>query len=407
MKSLTRGNFKAAMSSLRQNKWRSFLTMLGIIIGVSSVITVVSIGQGIKHQVSVNIQHVGPNLITVLPARTEAGGLQSLGSLVGVGGNGTLSEKDYEAVVASHDVAQAAPLGILNGTVTGERGTYTAGPVVMTSADFPSLVNQTVGYGAFISQDDGDNNVAVLGSSAATKLFHASVPLGQTFTFRGQQFMVRGVLNDAPNAPLSSAVDYNNAIFISYATGLKLTNGSATVAEVLAKSASPDPQAAIKAIRSNLTRLHGDSQDFSVLVGAQAEARTDRVLGLLTELISGVAAVSLLVGGIGIMNVLLVSVTERQHEIGIRKAVGATDQQIMSEFLSEATVLSVVGSIIGIIVSLAVNLLLRIFTSLQPAFDWQIIVIATLVSIAVGILFGTAPAVKAARKDPITALRGE
>jgi len=407
MRSLTRGNFKAAITSLRQNKGRSFLTMLGIIIGVSSVITVVSIGEGIKHQISVNINRAGKNLITVRPGHTVSGGLQSFSSLASASDGGTLSPKDFETIQTTKGIDSTAPMGVVAGTVKGERGVYEDGPVVMTSADLPKIVNQSVAFGVFLTIEDGDDYVAVLGAHAADKLFNANVPLGQTFTFRGQQFLVRGILNDTATAPLSSDVNYNNAIFITYDAGRKITNNSAGLYEVLAKSSSSNPQPTAKLIEQRLTRLHGDSHDFSVLLSSQTQAQTNSVLNLLTELITGVAAVSLLVGGIGIMNVLLVSVAERMHEIGIRKAVGATNRQIRNEFMAEATMLSIVGSIIGIFVSLAVNLILRIFTSLTPAIDWRVIVLATFVSIAVGVLFGTAPALKAARKDPIAALRGE
>jgi len=407
MKSLTRGNFRAAATSLRQNKGRSLLTMLGIIIGVSSVITVVSIGEGIKQQISTNIDRAGKNLITVRPGHAARGGLSNLGSLANVSSGGTLTAKDFETVQTTKGIDSTAPLGVVAGTVKGERGVYDDGPVVMTTQDFPKLVNQSVAFGVFLTEEDSDDYVAVLGAHAAQRLFNANVPLGQTFTFRGREFMVRGILNDTASAPLSSDVNFNNAIFITYDAGKKLTNNSAGIYEVLAKSSSSDPTPAIKTLEQRLTRLHGDDHDFSVLRSSQTQAQTDSVLNLLTELITGVAAVSLLVGGIGIMNILLVSVTERMHEIGIRKAVGATNRQILSEFMAEATVLSITGSIIGIVVSLVVNLVLRILTSLTPAINWQIIVIATLVSVATGILFGSAPALKAARKDPIAALRGE
>lgn len=404
MRSLTRGNFRVAAKSLRTNKGRSFLTMLGIIIGVSSVIVIVGIGQGIRQQVGAQINHVGKNLITVRPSQVNGSALHVLAPAPT---SGALTSKDVDAVQKSAGVASVAPLGIVPGTVQAERGTYRAGPVVMTSPDFPQIVNQSVAYGTFFSADDGDSNIAVLGATAATEMFNENVPLGQTFTFRGQEFMVRGILNDFPSAPLSSDVDFNNTIFISYPTGQNLTHHNAAFYEILAKSSAPKPQAAERAVNSNLSQLHGDSQDFSVLLADQAQSQTSDILNLLTELITGVAAISLLVGGIGIMNIMLVSVTERLHEIGIRKAVGATNRQILSEFMAEATVLSVVGSILGIILAVFVTIWIRILTALTPTFDWKIMVLAALVAIIVGILFGTAPALKAARKDPITALRGE
>lgn len=407
MRSLTRGNYRAAATRLRQHKGRSLLTMLGIIIGVSSVITVVSIGQGIKQQISDTIDHTGKNLITVRPGRAASSGISTINSLASVTYSGSLTEKDYLTIKTAKGIDSAAPLGIVPGTVKGENGVYGDGPVVMTTQDLTKIVNQTVAYGVFLTEDDDNANFAVLGSHAAEKLFDANVPLGQTFTFRGQDFMVRGIMNEAAMAPLSSDINFNNAIFVSYATGKDLTKSDAGLYEVLAKPVDKNPTSAANQIQQRLNRLHGDTHDFTVLLSSQTQAQANYVLNLLTQLIAGVAAVSLLVGGIGIMNVMLVSVAERMHEIGIRKAIGATSRQIRSEFMAEATVLSVVGSLIGIVLAVAINILLRIFTSLQPTFDWRVMLFATLVSVFVGIVFGTAPAAKAARKDAIEALRGE
>jgi len=408
MKSLTRGNFGVARTSLRSNRWRSFLTMLGIIIGVSSVITVVSIGQGIKQQVAHQINHVGRDLITIRPGHIDPASLHSLNILSVTPSSGSLSSKDVRAVQKTGGVGITVPLGIVGGTVKSGTGEYLAGPVVATTGQLPSILNQSVAYGDFFNADDDGNDVAVLGQRAATKLFNQQVPLGQTFNFRGHDFMVRGILNDFATAPLAADIDFNNAIFIPQTTAEALTNNSVTPYEILAKPANPnDTNKTATAINSSLLKIHGDSQDFTVLRQDQTLAQTTGVLNLLTQLITGVAAISLLVGGIGIMNIMLVSVTERLHEIGIRKAVGATNRQILSEFIAEATLLSVIGSVIGIFISLVVNLVLRILTSLAPVVDWKIIVLASGVSIIVGILFGSAPAFKAARKDPIAALRGE
>jgi putative ABC transport system permease protein len=407
MKSYTRGNFRVATASLRANKWRSFLTTLGIIIGVSSVITVVSIGQGIKDQVGRQINHVGKNLITVRPGDVDTANMHTFSTYTSAPAGGSLGSRDLEAIQRSKGVASALPLGTVAGTVQSERGVYRDGPVVATSSDFPSVMNQSVAYGVFFDAGSDDANMAVLGAHAAQKMFNANVPLGDTVTFRGQDFIVSGILNDFPSTPFSNDVNFNNAIFISYKTATGLTKGSAAFYEILAKPSTADPKTTARAISASLTKLHGDSHDFSVLSSDQVQAQSGGVLNLLTQAITGVAAISLLVGGIGIMNIMLVSVTERMHEVGIRKAVGATNQQILSEFMAEAAVLCLIGAIIGILLSLVINLILRILTSLTPVVDWKVILLASGVAIAVGILFGTAPALKAARKDPIAALRNE
>jgi putative ABC transport system permease protein len=408
MRSITRGNFRVARAALRSNRWRSFLTMLGIIIGVSSVITVVSIGQGIKQQVAGQINHVGRDLITVRPGHVDPSSVRSLANISVMPASGSLSNKDVAAIQKTPGVATAVPLSVIGGAIKGDNGDYSGGPVIATSPELPAILNQSVAFGSFFSTNDNGDDVAILGQDAATKLFSAQVPLGQTFSFRGHDFMVRGILNEFASAPLAADIDFNNAIFIPSATAQELTNSSAVPYEILTKPVLASQTAkTAAAINASLLKVHGDSQDFSVLQQSQTLAQTTGVLNLLTQLITSVAAISLLVGGIGIMNIMLVSVTERLHEIGIRKAVGATNRQILSEFMAEATMLSVIGSLVGIGISLVINLVLRILTDLTPVVDWKIIVLASGISIIVGILFGTAPALKAARKDPIAALRGE
>jgi ABC-type antimicrobial peptide transport system permease subunit len=407
MRSLTRNNLRNARKMIRAHRGRSYMTMLGIMIGIASVVTVAGVGEGIKRQVSGQIHHAGETLLTVRPG-VDQGNHTSLRSLIAPKATSNLSEKDIAAVRKADHITLAAPLALVSGELKGSHGSYTAGPVVGVGNDLPQLMNQSVAYGAFFTEDDIGQNVAVLGENAAVAMFDRQVPLGDTFTFRGKEFMVRGIFNTFAAAPLSADISFNDAIFIPYSTARGLTNNTVLPYEILAKADNKttvnDAQNAITtAIRKN----HGNIQDFSVLKASENLAATNSVLSLLTKLTVIAAGISLFVGGIGIMNITLVSVTERLHEIGIRKAVGATNRQILGEFVAEAVVLTVSGAIMGIIASLAINLLLRIFTDLTPVVQWQVIVIATAISVCIGILFGTAPALKAARKDPIAALRGD
>jgi len=407
MSPYTRGNIKIAIAMLRANKGRSLLTMLGIIIGVVAVITVVGIGQGIKHQVSARINHVGQDLITVQPATAKASN-SVLNALSPVRLSGGLAADDLHTVTTTPGVARAAALGVVPGTVKANGKTYTAGPVIATNPDLAVILNQNLQYGAFFAPNDVDSSVAVLGANVATTLFGQPAPLGQNFTFRGQTFVVNGIFNDFASAPLSSDADFNNTIFIPYSMAQLLTNNNASIYEILAKPTDSGKLASVRHdIDQRLYKLHGNSHDVVVLEQSQVADETNGVLNLLTELIAGAAAVSLLVGGIGIMNIMLVSVTERMHEVGIRKAVGATNRQILIAFLTEATVLSITGGIIGIVIAFIIDICLRIFTSLTPIVSWQVVLLAAGVSIAVGIIFGSVPALKAARKDPIVALRNE
>jgi len=411
MKSLTRGHLKAGLDSVRGAKFRNFWTMLGIIIGVTSVITVVAIGEGIKQQISSQIHQFGKDLITVQPVQLHAGsGLDSnnVSLLAGLNVTGSFRAQDVTTVTTARGVAEAAPLSVVDGPIRGNSGLYTGGLVMGTTSALSSLLNQSLAYGSFLTDNDVGMHVAVLGEHAADQLFNEDVPLGRSFTFRGQQFIVEGIFNEFNAAPLSQEADFNNAIFIPYDVGESMTNNSAPTYEILAKPSNPKRLGSTVAnVRRALNAAHGGESDFSVQEQSQNLAGSNDVLELLTRLIAGVAAISLLVGGIGIMNVMLVSVAERMHEIGIRKAVGATNRQILSQFMIEASVLSLSGGVIGVALSFFIDVCLRVFTNLQPAIGWQIVVLATGVSLLLGIVFGCVPALKAARKPPIDALRSE
>lgn len=410
--SLTRGHFKAGLDSVRGSKLRSFWTMFGVIVGVASVITIISIGVGVNRQVTGQIHHLGNNLITVRPSqlhpgdKTDNSGVSLLADNNGF--SGALRQSDISTVADVPGVAASAPLTIVTGKVTGENGNYDQGFVIGTSGDLSSLLNQSMAYGSFLSPDQEGSNTAVLGSQAAEALFNEDVPLGYSFTFHGQRFIVSGIFNSFNTTPLSQQTDFNKAIFIPNDVAESLTNNTAPTYEILAKATSDKKTAQVaSAIQTALDQSRGGQSNLQVLRGDQNVTASQDILDLLTKLVAGVAAISLLVGGVGIMNVMLVSVSERTHEIGIRKAVGATNSQILSQFMVEASVLSVVGGLIGIALAFAIDGVLRLFTDLRPVINWQAVLLAFGVSLVVGILFGTIPALKAARRDPIEALRSE
>lgn len=409
--SLTRGHFKAGLDTVRGAKLRSFWTMLGVIIGVASVISIISIGQGVRQQVSGQIHHMGKDLITVQPAPLHpgsGGGNSHVGLLSASAVSATLSGKDVSTIAGTKGVGASAPLAIATGTVRGENGNYNDGFVLGTTSDLSSLLNQSVAYGSFLAPDDLSSNAAVLGQGAAEVMFNEDVPLGRSFYFHGQNFIVRGIFNNFNNAPLNQAINFNKAIFIPYQIAQQLTNNAAPTYEVLAKPKNSDQTGQVAAaIHQALDRSHGGQSNLNVTEGSHSLSTNNNIVNLLTKLVAGVAAISLLVGGLGIMNVMWVSVAERTREIGIRKAVGASNQQILSQFMVEATILSFGGGVIGILVALLLDLALHLFTNLQPVIQWPTVALAAGVSFLVGVIFGSVPALKAARRDPIDALRAE
>lgn len=412
--SLVRGNVAITIESLRKTKWRSFLTMTGIIIGIVSVVTVVGVGEGVKQDVARQINQFGTDLITIRPGNVTSHQERiapNTDLVFGLNSISGLNENDLQAVKGAEHVKLAAPLGVVSGTVKADGRKISNGLVLATNSDLPAALNQKVAYGDFFAEQDThqvDTNNAVIGRTIAQTLFEDSVPLGKSFDFRGETFIVRGIFDEFEGSPLSPTSNFNNAIFIPYQKAEELTGNSVQMYSILAKPVSGEKAAlAKKNIDAKLLKAHGGERDFSVLDQDESLAASSDVLNLLTTMIAAIAAISLLVGGVGIMNIMLASVTERMHEIGVRKAIGATNRQILNQFMLESAILSLVGGVIGVLISLSVVFGMRAYTSLNPVISWQAIGIAVGVSLVIGILFGTAPAIKAARKDPIEALRHE
>lgn len=405
------GNIKLAYKTIRTSRWQSMMTMFGIVVGIVSVVTTISLGEGIKRQILGEVNKLGGNLITVRAGkavqRDDKGNITKVNPdfLYGFG-SGSLSEKDVTVVQSVSNLQDSSPVRLLYGSLKAANNEYSDGFVLGTSSTMPKLIDQKVEYGAYFGGGEDSRQVAVIGKRIAENLFKENVPIGQSITIRGQDFVVRGVFEEFNNNILGQGIDLNNAVFVPKDSLKQLAGDAAPVVRVLG-TAKPDKdvKAVAKEIEKALTQSHDGQNDFSVIRQDENLEITGGVLNVLTGFIGAIAAISLLVGGIGIMNIMLVSVSERTHEIGIRKAVGATNSQIRKQFLSEAVVLSFLGGIAGVVLSFLVNFLIRVTTDLQPFITWPVVAIAAGVAIAVGIVFGTIPAIKAARKDPIEALR--
>jgi putative ABC transport system permease protein len=407
------GNFRMAIASLRSNRWRSLLTMTGIIIGVVSVVTTVSLGEGIKRQVVGQINRFGSDIITIKPGkiveRDNEGRISKVKVKNGYSfANASLPAKDIETITKTSGVDEVVPVSVITGNAVVDKREYNQGTIIGTSASLPDLLNHKIQYGAFFEESDSEEPVAVIGRNVAYKLFDSGAPIGMSMSIHGQNFVVRGVFEVFETPPLALGPDFNNAIFIPYPMAQELTGGNSQLAQVLVrpKSAAQTNQT-VASLNRSLLDSRGGQEDFTVLRQDENLIVTSDVLNILTAFVAGIAAISLVVGGVGIMNIMLVSVTERTREIGIRKAIGATNKQIMSQFLIEAVVLSCGGAIVGFILAALVVAGIRLATHLQPVITWPIAVVAMLAAILIGVLFGLMPAAKAASKDPIDALRYE
>jgi putative ABC transport system permease protein len=397
-----RNNFKLAWQVMKTAKARNSLTMFGIVVGVMAAILVVCVGDGIKHQIAGQLGHYGKDVIVVQPSAQNSDA-NLLTGLKGFSGS-LLTQNDLRVVQRTHGIDYAVPLTTTSGSMRGDH-TVASPFIVATNADFPQVINHPVQYGGFFD-DSEDNRTVVLGADLAEQLFDGGSPLGRTLTWRGQQFIVAGVFGSFAAPPFSLEANFNDAAFVPYSTAQDLSGNMLGLYQIVAKvdNAAHTTQE-ITAVQQALAAARGGAQDVSVERASKSTGVSDQTIHLLTVLVAGAAIITLIVGGVGIMDVMLVSVTERMHEIGLRKAIGATNRQIMRQFMAEAFVLSTASAIAGLVLSAAAVGLLRAFTSLQPVFVWQIMLAAPLAAILVGLFFGSMPALKAARKDPIDALR--
>lgn len=406
-------NVKIAFASIMATKWRSLLTVLGVVIGIVSVVTIASLGEGVKRQVVGQINQLGNDLITIRPGRLVTRDNQGTIKKINlntelIAGNGSLSDEDLRIAMNTPDVVDTVPISSLTTTVKVGNKEFDNFNVIATKSGFGDEVVQKMAYGSFFTTDEQDRRVAVVSQQVGADLFGENVPLGRQLTIRGQTFLVRGISEPFQQTQFTLGPDFNHSIFIPYDVAKDLSDNSLQLSQILVRPKDAGmTDTVIKELDARLAEAHGGQHDFTVLKQDENLQVTKSILDLFTALIAGIASISLLVGGVGIMNIMLVSVTERTREIGIRKAVGATNRQILGQFITEAALLSLVGGILGIILAFVINGLLRITTDLQPVVTVPAVLIASAVSLLIGIVFGFMPAVRAARKDPIDALRDE
>jgi len=405
---------RVATGALIANKMRSSLTMLGIIIGVAAVVALLSLGQGVQTMVTEQIQSAGSNLLFIVPGgMTDSGGFEYRASL---------TYGDAKAIADPRNVPDAAIVApVMSGGVqVTYRGEEMGSTVSGVSSDYDVVRNLEVAYGRFLSSQDLDrrSRVAVLGSEAAESLFNESVyPVEQTIKINRIPFRVVGVLEEKGAGMMGSEDNYIYVPISTAQTRLfpqqRNLAGEFEVSVVYIQVIGDDRmEAATEDVNELLRRRHDisfqEDDDFAVINQADLVAIMEEVTGILTLFLGAIAGISLLVGGIGIMNIMLVSVTERTREIGIRKAVGAKRRDILLQFLVEAMVLSLAGGAVGILLGYGLSQGVSLLSEdMVTVVSLQSIVLATTFSMVVGVVFGLYPAVRAARLNPIDALRYE
>jgi putative ABC transport system permease protein len=407
--------FLEAFENLSGNKMRSILTVLGIVIGVAAVIAMLSIGRGAQASITARIESMGTNLIYITPGSTSQGGVQS-----GAGSAGTLTLDDAEALASLPDVVSVA--SVTNSTVQiVYQGQNTRTRLMGVTPDYETVGSLTLDDGTFMTESDQNARslVVVLGSDVATTLFGTTAGVvGQKVRLNGQPYEVIGVLASKGG---TGFMNQDDQVFIPLSTALyRLVGntsfrGSSVISQITVKASDSK---VVEQVTNEVTLLMRErhetvegADDFTVTSQQDSLETATEVADTLTIFLGGIAGISLAVGGIGIMNIMLTTVTERTREIGLRKAVGARRQDILMQFLVESTVLSLLGGLIGVALGWGISRMMGQVqfsgTTITPVVGMDSILLATLFSMAVGLFFGIYPATRAARLQPVDALRHE
>jgi len=414
---LFRDAFKTATRSLTHGKMRSALTMLGIVIGISSVIVLMSIGQSAQDLILNQVKSVGSNLIIVIPGAPSNGKFTSTASEQGIVIT-SLQQRDIDALEREPSVDEAAPLVSGQAEVVYGNNNKTVSYQGVTANMFP-VRNLTIGKGFAFSKSDVDsaNHVAVIGPDLAKTLFGSSLnPIDKIIRLKDVSFRVVGVLEKGGTGMMG--VDQGNAVIIPMSIAQKQLLGISYFSTVLVQANSNyDISFAESRVKFTLRQNHGitdpNKDDFNIMTQADILSILGTITSTLTLFLAAIASISLVVGGIGIMNIMLVAVTERTREIGLRKAVGATNNDILQQFLIESIMLTLIGGAIGIAMGAAlvglVYFVISTFFSIGWVFTFPIssVILGLTVSGFAGLVFGIYPARKAGKKNPIDALRYE
>ena len=400
------------LTALRANRLRSALTMLGIVIGVAAVIAMVAVGSGATERIQQQIEAIGSNLILVIP-----GSITSNGVRLGSGATVTLSEDDARAIASECPAVAAVAPTVRGGAQVTYGNNNWATSIVGTTPDYLTIRDQTVVRGNPFSADDGSSGtkVALLGGTVSQNLFGSADPTGQTIRIKNVPFTVDGVLSAKGQSPTGQ--DQDDVILIPISTAKRQVVGAsqanagsigAIMVQAVDAHSMDEAQSEIEALVRQHHRIQpGQDDDFTVRNLSDVFSAQESSARVMSILLGAIASVSLVVGGIGIMNIMLVSVTERTREIGLRIAIGARTRDLLAQFLVEAVTLSILGGIAGILVGVTASALISHFAGWNTLVSPTAIALAFVFSALVGVFFGYYPARKAALLDPIEALRYE
>ena len=404
---LLRTHLSIALDSLHRNRARTFLSALGIAIGVASIVLIMSLTGGIGSLISASSDKNNANLILVRPSTGKELAENLIDELTANNqyAKSSLTLDDTTSIAKLGNIEAVAPIASNISAATIGDKSYQSINVVATNADLVKTAKLALKNGQFFEESGTHNNAAVIGHDLATKLFGTTDILARTFQYGDQKFIIIGVLEKTDSPINYNGVDFDNSILIdiNFANSFE---SSIQIQQINVRTTTTDSTESVaEEIKTKLTNSKKGDTTFQVLTGSSNFQPAGSLLSIISSMLTLVASISLIVGGVGIMNIMLVSVSERTREIGIRKAVGASSGNILLQFLFESIILSFIGGIMGIALGYATAFAISLITPFAPHISWSILGITCLTSLIVGVIFGVYPAAKAATKDPITSLK--
>lgn len=396
-------SFQAALEAIWMTPRRTLLSGLGMAVGVAAIVVLISLGKGVQHDVLNQVESLGVNLMIVLPGRLSPENPFNPMSFIGLS---TLRESDIEAVRQVPGVRRVAPIMFVAGAAQRGDRWADAALILGTTPEWFRMRPHTLRVGRFFTEAEADAPVCVLGPYPAQQLFGEEDPLGKQILLNGKPFTVIGVTQEDTKSVFGSA-GFEFAIYAPI-RALQRAMGSQQIHRVIAQTAPDvDPQQLQQQIRLAVLRSHEGSEDFTVLTQEELLSRLFTLIQVVSVALTGITSIALIVGGIGVMNVMLMSVTERIREIGIRKTVGAQQSDIFWQFLFEAFLIALVGGLMGALIGWGACVAIDAATVLSPRVELSTVALALAVCGAVGLVFGVLPAYRAAQRDPVEALRYE
>jgi ABC superfamily ATP binding cassette transporter, membrane protein len=395
-----------AIESLRANRMRTFLTILGVVIGISSIVVIFALSGGANSIIQDQIKSGGETIAVVRPKDISSSNKSIINS-VATSQNflqSSLREDDFRNISKIKNIIATAPLASFNSKIKGDDKEITTN-ILASTPNLDQITGIKVAKGEFIT-NSSNARTAVIGYQTAVSLFGSPHALGKYISIKGENFLIIGILEKQSSIVNFSNIDFDNTIILNYDEVKNIMGSSPQIQQINIKFNTINNSDIVQHnIEEVMHNSHKGEIDYEILIGKNITHSSSDLISMGSAILALVASISLIVGGIGIMNIMLVNVSERTREIGIRKALGANNNQILLQFLIESLIISSVGGFFGYLLGYSFSFTVSIFLPVLPVISWQIMVLAAGLSIIIGIIFGMYPAIRAARKDPIESLR--